>query len=152
MRENFKNRAPQDNFEEKLIQLKRVSKKTKGGNKMGFSALVVVGDRNGKIGFASAKGLDVQNAIAKASAKARRVLVTVPFKNNTVPYEVEEKFKASMVKIMPAPEGSGIIAGGAVRDVLDLAGFKNVSAKMLGSNNKSCVVSCTIKALSKIKA
>jgi small subunit ribosomal protein S5 len=141
----------QDGFEEKIIQIKRVSKKTKGGNKIGFTALAVVGDRAGKIGTGMAKALDVTTAISKALSKARREVVSVNISENTVPHEVLESYKASTVKIMPAPKGSGIIAGGAVRDVLSLCGIKDVSAKMLGSNNKNGAVMCTINALKKME-
>lgn len=141
----------QDGFEEKVIQIKRVSKKTKGGNKIGFTALAVVGDKAGKVGTGMAKALDVTTAIAKALSKARRNVVSVNISENTVPHEVLESFGASTVKIMPAPRGSGIIAGGAVRDVLALCGVKDVSAKMLGSNNKNGAVMCTINALKKME-
>jgi small subunit ribosomal protein S5 len=141
----------QDGFEEKVIQIKRVSKKTKGGNKIGFTALAVVGDKAGKIGTGMAKALDVTTAISKALSKARRNVVSVNIKENTIPHEVLESFGASVVKIMPAPRGSGIIAGGAVRDVLSLCGVKDVSAKMLGSNNKNGAVMCTINALKKLE-
>jgi small subunit ribosomal protein S5 len=141
----------QDGFEEKIIQIKRVSKKTKGGNKIGFTALAVVGDKAGKIGTGMAKALDVTTAIAKALSKARRNVVTVHISDNTIPHEVLESFGASMVKMMPAPRGSGIIAGGAVRDVLSLCGVRDVSAKMLGSNNKNGAVMCTINALKRLE-
>ena len=141
----------QDGFEEKIIQIKRVSKKTKGGNKIGFTALAVVGDRAGKIGTGMAKALDVTTAISKALNKARRNVISVNISENTIPHEVLESYKASTVKIMPAPKGSGIIAGGAVREVLSLCGIKDVSAKMLGSNNKNGAVTCTINALKKLE-
>jgi len=141
----------QDGFEEKIIQIKRVSKKTSGGNRIGFTALAVVGDKAGKVGTAMAKALDVTTAISKALAKARRNVISVNIGDNTIPHEVLENFKSSKVKIMPAPKGSGIIAGSAVRDVLYLCGVKDVSAKMLGSNNKNCAVMCTINALKKLE-
>ncbi|MFA5776533.1 MAG: 30S ribosomal protein S5 [Patescibacteria group bacterium] len=141
----------QDGFEEKVIQIKRVSKKTKGGNKIGFTALAVVGDKAGKVGTGMAKALDVTTAISKALSKARRDVVSINIGENTIPHEVLESYKASTVKIMPAPKGSGIIAGGAVRDVLALCGIKDVSAKMLGSNNKNGAVMCTINALKKLE-
>lgn len=141
----------QDSFEEKIIEIKRVSKKTKGGNKIGFTALAIIGDRSGKVGCGSGKALDVTSAIAKALSRARREIVSVNIKENTLPHEVSEKYKASSIKIMPAPKGSGIIAGGAVRDVLSLCGVKDVSAKMLGSNNKKGAVICTINALKRLE-
>ncbi len=141
----------QDSFEEKIIEIKRVSKKTKGGNKIGFTALAIIGDKTGKVGTGTGKALDVTSAIAKALNRARREIVTVTVSDNTIPHEVVEKFKSSSIKLMPAPRGSGIIAGGAVRDVLALCGIKDVSAKMLGSNNKKGAVVCTINALKRLE-
>ena len=141
----------QDGFEEKIIQIKRVSKKTSGGNRIGFTALAVVGDRAGRIGMGLARASDVTSAISKALSRARRQVITVSIGESTIPHEVLESFKASTVKLMPAPKGSGIIAGGAVRDVLALCGVKDVSAKMLGSNNKNCAVICTINALKRLE-
>ena len=141
----------QDSFEEKIIEIKRVSKKTKGGNKIGFTALAIVGDKAGKVGTGTGKALDVTSAIAKALNRARREIVTITVSDNTIPHEVVEKIKSSSIKLMPAPRGSGIIAGGAVRDVLALCGIKDVSAKMLGSNNKKGAVVCTINALKRLE-
>lgn len=144
-------RPPSDGFDEKVIQIKRVSKKTKGGNRIRFTALAVVGDRVGKVGYGMAKALDVTTAISKALAKARRDVVSIILHDTTIPHEVMESYKASSVKLMPAPKGSGIIAGGAVREVLSLCGLKDVSAKMLGSNNKNGAVVCTINALKRLE-
>jgi len=141
----------QDGFEEKVIEIKRVSKKTKGGNKSRFTALALVGDKVGKVGYGMAKAADVTTAISKALSKARRDAVSVNIENTTIAHEVLESYKSSAVKIMPAPKGSGIIAGGAVRDVLALCGIKDVSAKMLGSNNKNGAVVCTINALKRLE-
>lgn len=141
----------QDGFEEKVIEIKRVSKKTKGGNKIRFTALALVGDKVGKVGCGMAKALDVTTAISKALAKARRQVISVNLDGTTIAHEILETYKASAVKLMPAPKGSGIIAGGAVRDVLSLCGLKDVSAKMLGSNNKNGAVMCTINALKKLE-
>lgn len=144
-------RPPTDNFEEKIIEIKRVAKKTKGGNRIRFTALAVVGDKAGKVGFGLARALDVTTAISKALAKARKGLVCVIIKDTTIPHEVLENYKSARIKLMPAPKGSGIIAGGAVREVLALCGVKDVSAKMLGSNNKMGAVVCTINALKKME-
>jgi len=141
----------QDGFEEKVIEIKRVSKKTKGGNKIRFTALAVVGDRVGKVGCGMAKALDVTTAISKALSKARRNTVSINIQDTTIAHEVLESYKSSTIKLMPAPKGSGIIAGGAARDVLALCGIKDVSAKMLGSNNKNGAVMCTINALKKLE-
>lgn len=140
-------------FEERIVQTKRVSKKTKGGNKIGFTALVVVGDKKGKVGAGLGKAPDISSAIQKGIKLAKRNIVEIPVTEETksIPYEVLQKYKASTVKLMPAPEGSGVIAGGPVRHVVELAGIKNISAKLIGSNNKATGVLCTIKALAKIR-
>lgn len=138
-------------FAEKVIQLKRTSKKTKGGNKIGFSALVVVGNKKGKVGTGLGKGLDVNTAVQKGVANAKKNLFDIKIDGSTIAYWVEEKYGSAKVLIMPAPKGSGIIAGGAVRNVLELAGVKDVSAKMLGSGNKMCNVICTLEALKKLR-
>ena len=137
-------------FEETVIQINRVSKKTKGGNQMRFSALVVVGDKKGKVGVALAKAPDVRNAIRKAFAAARRKMVTIPLKNTTVPYSVREKFSAAKVLLKPAPPGSGIIAGGPMRVVLEAAGVRDAVGKILGTKNKVSNVYATLKALESI--
>ena len=138
-------------FEERVYHIKRVSKKTTGGNAIGFTALTILGDRKGKVGAALGKSKDVASAIQKSLGKAKENIVKVNLKGNTIPYEITHKYSAARVLLKPAPEGSGIIAGGPVRAVLELAGVKDVSAKMLGSNDKLANVRCTIEALSKLK-
>lgn len=138
-------------FDERVYHIKRVSKKTTGGNSIGFTALVVVGDHKGRVGAALGKSNDVSKAIQKAISKAKENVVTINLKNTTIPHDVINKYAAAEVLLKPAPEGSGIIAGGPVRVVLDLAGVKDVSAKMLGSSNKLANVRCTIKALQKLR-
>ncbi len=138
-------------FEERVYHIKRVSKKTTGGNAIGFTALAIVGDRKGKVGAALGKSKDVSSAIQKALTKAKENVVEINLKGNTIPYEVSNKYAAAKVLLKPAPEGTGIIAGGPIRAVLDLTGVKDVSAKMLGSNNKLANVRCTIEALCKLK-
>ncbi len=137
-------------FEEKIAQISRVSKKTKGGNKIGFSVLVVVGDRKGKVGVGLGKALDVRGAIKKGIAKAKKQLIKVPLKKTTIPYEVRIKKGAARIIIKPAPEGTGLIAGGPVRMVVELAGIKDVVAKILGTNNKASNVYTTIEALKRL--
>jgi len=137
-------------FEEKVVQINRISKKTKGGNQIRFSALVVVGDKKGKVGVGLAKAPDVRNAIRKAIAAAKRKMLIVPLKGNTVPLSVNEKFSAAKVLLKPAPPGSGIIAGGPMRVVLELAGVKDAVGKILGTKNKISNVYATIKALNTI--
>ena len=139
------------NADEKVIQIKRVSKKTKGGNVIGFSALVVVGDKAGKVGYGLGKARDVSTAVQKGVAQARREMVQIKIKENTIAHQVEAKYGPARVLLMPAPKGSGIIAGGSVRTVAEMAGIKDISGKILGSNNKACTIKCTIKALGMLK-
>ena len=134
-------------FEETVVQINRISKKTKGGNTMRFSALVVVGDRKGRVGVGLAKAPDVRNAIRKAIDSAKKRLITVPLKGTTIPHSVEEKFSAAKVLLKPAPAGSGIIAGGPVRVVLESAGVRDAVGKILGTENKISNVYATLKAL-----
>jgi len=138
-------------FEERVYHIKRVSKKTTGGNAIGFTALVVVGDYKGRVGAALGKSKDVSRAIQKAVSKAKDNVVEVNLRDTTIPHEVLHKYAAARVLLKPAPKGSGIIAGGPVRVVLELAGVKDVSAKMLGSSDKLANVRCTIRALTKLK-
>ncbi len=139
-----------DEFQERVIQIKRVSKKTKGGSTMTFAALVVVGDKNGRVGTGYGKGRDVSSGITKAITSAKRELFQIPIVRGTIPHEVTAKFGSAIVKLKPASKGAGIIAGGTVRTVVELAGIKDVSAKMLGSSNKILNIKCTLKALSKL--
>ena len=137
-------------FEETVVEIRRVSKKTKGGNQMRFSALVVVGDRKGKVGVALSKAPDVRGAIQKAIPAAKRRMVEIPLVGTTIPYSVEEKFSAARVILKPAPPGSGIIAGGPMRVVLESAGIRDASGKILGTRNKISNVYATLEALKSI--
>lgn len=137
-------------FEENVIQIKRVSKKTKGGNTMRFTALVVVGDKKGRVGVGLSKAPDVRGAITKSFDHAKRRLITVPLKGNSIPYGVEEKFSAAKVILKPAPAGSGIIAGGPMRVVLEAAGIRDAVGKILGTTNKASNVYATLEALKKV--
>ena len=139
-------------FDEKVIQVNRVSKKTKGGNQIGFSVLMVVGDKKGRVGVGLGKAPDVLSSIKKGIRRAKKNLITVPIKKDTIPHDVLVKFGAAKVMLKPAPKGSGIIAGGAVRSVMEAAGVKNVSSKVLGTRNKASNVYCTIKALKELKS
>jgi small subunit ribosomal protein S5 len=147
----MKNIKTPKEFEERVIQIKRVSKKTRGGNKIGFTALVVLGDKKGKVGSGYGKALDVSTAIQKAITRAKKDITKIKLKDTTIPYDVEDKYGSAKVKLMPAPRGSGIIAGGSIRTVVELAGIKDISSKMIGSNNKIANVRCAIKALRKLK-
>ena len=137
-------------FEETVVQINRISKKTKGGNQIRFSALVIVGDKKGKVGVGLAKAQDVRNAIRKSIEAAKRRMITVPLKGTTIPYSIEEKFSAAKILLKPAPPGSGIIAGGPMRVVLTAAGIRDVVGKILGTKNKISNVYATIRALERI--
>ena len=141
---------PQDGFEEQIVQVSRVTKKTKGGNKMGFSVLMVVGDKNGKVGVGLGKAADVSSSIRKGASLARKHIINVPIVNETIPFEFRIKLGAAKVLLKPAPKGSGVIAGGAVRSVVSLAGIKNITTKVLGTNNKASNVYATIEALKRL--
>jgi len=133
-----------------VVQINRVSKKTKGGNKIGFSVLVVVGDKKGRVGVGLGKAPDVSSAIAKSVSYAKKHLITVPTKGTTIPHEVFVKQGAAKVMIKPAPPGSGIIAGGAVRTVVEAAGIRNISSKVLGTKNQASNVYATLEALQEL--
>lgn len=142
----------ESDYEEKNLEVSRVTRVTKGGKRMRFRTLTVIGNRKGRVGFGLAKGVDVAGAIAKATTQARKALITVPLVKETIPYSVLAKYRAAEVLLKPAPRGTGVKAGGAVRAVLELAGVPNVTAKILGSNNKINNVKATFAALKKLKA
>lgn len=146
---SYASEAPKE-FEETVVQINRVSKKTKGGNQMRFSALVVVGNRKGKVGVGLAKAHDVRNSIRKSIEAAKRKMVEVPLTGTTIPYSVLEKFSAAKVMLKPAPPGSGIIAGGPMRVVLEAAGVRDAVGKIMGTKNKISNVYATLKALEQV--
>ena len=150
-KDQYSNTSKISEFEEKIIEIKRVSKKIKGGSAIGFSVLVVVGNRDGKVGYGFGKAQNVADAIRKAINSAKKKMYDVKISGKTIAHEVTAKVGASKVLLRPAPEGTGIIAGGPVRIVMELAGIKNISSKVLGSNNKLLNVRCAIKALNKLK-
>lgn len=139
-------------LKEKLVSLNRVAKVTKGGRTFSFSALVVLGDGNGRVGHGLGKARDVQECIAKAVDDARKNLIEVPIINGTIPHEQKGKYGAGKVLIKPAADGTGVIAGGAMRAVLEMAGVHNVLAKSRGSSNPHNVVKATINALQKLRS
>ena len=142
----------QDTLVEKLVQVNRVAKTVKGGRVMSFTALTVVGDGNGRVGFGRGKAKEVPVAIQKALDEAKRSLVNVELNGNTLWYPITEKSSATKVYMQPASEGTGIIAGGAMRAVLELVGIKNVLAKCYGSTNPINVVRATVNGLSKMES
>ncbi len=142
----------EEKFEFKVIEVKRVAKVTEGGKRMKIRAVVVVGNLNGKVGVAVAKGDDIQDAIIKAKRLAEKDAISVPINNGTVPFEIQTKFGATKILIKPAKPGRGVIAGGSVRTVLTLAGYTDVSAKILGvTKNPLINTLATIKALKELK-
>ena len=137
-------------FDQRTLDLARVTSVTKGGKRMRFRALVVAGDHKGRVGFGLAKGADVQIAVNKAGRKAQKAIVRIPLLGGTIPHSTNAKFGAAMVLLKPAPKGTGIKAGGATRAVLELLGVQNVVAKTLGSKNKINNVLATMKALTSL--
>ena len=139
-------------LEDTVVDIKRVTKVVKGGRNSRFACLVVVGDKNGHVGVGVGKAVEIPEAIRKGKEDAAKHLVTVPVnENGSIPYDWNGEFGSATVLLKSAPEGTGIIAGGPARNVLELAGYKNIRTKSLGSNNKQNVVLATIKGLSEIK-
>ena len=143
--------ARQLDLQEKVVEVRRVTKVVKGGRNFRFAALVVVGDENGHVGIGSGKAMEVPDAIRKAVEDAKKNLIKVPMVGTTIPHEVIGHFGAGRIIIMPAQEGTGVIAGGAARDLLEFAGLKDVRAKCLGSRNPRNMVNATIEGLKSLK-
>lgn len=144
--------ASQFELEDKVVAIKRVSKTVKGGRNMRFSALVVVGDKNGHVGAGMGKAAEVPEAIRKGKEAAAKNLIAIPMdENQSIPHDFLGKFGSATVLLKKAPEGTGIIAGGPVRAVVELAGIKNIRTKSLGSNNKTNVVLATLQGLTSLK-
>ena len=140
-----------EEFEEVIVNIGRVTKVVKGGRRFRFTALVVVGNRNGLVGYGFGKSKEVPDAIKKAVDDAFKNIIDVKLKGSTISHDIEVKYNASRILLKPASEGTGVIAGGSVRPVLELAGIKDILTKSLGSNNSSNVVRATMKALSMLK-
>lgn len=138
-------------IKEKVVAINRVAKVVKGGRTFRFSAVVVVGDENGHVGVGNGKASEVPDAIRKAIEDAKKNLVTVPIVGTTIPHEYIGKFGSANVMLKPAEEGTGVIAGGSVRPVLELAGYKDIRTKVIGTNNPRNVVYATINGLSSMK-
>lgn len=136
---------------EKVVHINRCAKVVKGGRRFTFSALVVIGDGAGKIGLGYGKAKEVPDAIKKASSRARKVMKTVSLKDGTIPHEVIGEFDGGVVMLRPASQGTGVIAGGGVRAVLEAAGVKDVLSKSLGSNNDMAMVNATLNALYQLR-
>ena len=139
-------------FKDRLVSLNRVSKTVKGGRNMRFSALVVVGDENGRVGVGMGKAAEVPEAIRKANEDAKKHLVTVPLSGTTIPHDSTGYYSTAKVVLLPAPEGTGVIAGGAARAVLELAGVKDIRTKSFGTNNPINMVKATVEALKLLRS
>lgn len=140
-----------EDFEEAIVNIGRVTKVVKGGRRFRFTALVVVGDKKGTIGYGTGKAKEVPDAIKKAVDEAFKNISTVSIKGTTIAHDIEHKFNASRVLLKPASEGTGVISGGAMRPVLELAGIQDILTKSIGSNNPNTVVRATVEALSRLK-
>lgn len=138
-------------FSEKVVQINRVSKKTSGGNTIGFSVLVVVGNRKGQVGVGLGKAHDVSSAVRKSTSYARKHMISVPMTKTTIPHEIFLKKGAAKILLKPAPAGTGIRAGGAVRAVVEAAGIKDIVSKILGTDNKASNVYATFEALKSLR-
>ena len=145
-----RDREPSE-FAEATLSVDRVTRVVKGGRRMRFRAIVVMGNRKGKVGLGTGKASEVQAAVKKATSAARRAMIKIPIVKGTIPHEVDLKFKAARIRIIPAVDGTGIIAGGALRVILDHAGVKNVLSKRYGTRNKLVNAQATMLALQKLR-
>lgn len=150
-RRRGKHRREASEFEEATLSVDRVTRVVAGGRRMRFRAIVVLGNKRGKVGLGTGKAGEVQLAVKKAASDARRHMVRVPLVDGTIPHEVNVKHKAAKIRLLPAAEGTGIIAGGAVRVILEHAGVRNAFGKRFGSSNKLVNAQATMKALEKLK-
>ena len=150
--QNRNNEKQSDGFDKKMVTVNRISKTVKGGRKMRFNALVVVGDRNGRVGIGMGKAAEVSTAVEKATSDAKKHVVSIDLAGTTIPHEIIGTFETTKVILMPAKEGNGVIAGGAVRDVVELAGIRDITTKLYGSNNPVNCVKATFNGLVNLRS
>ena len=150
--QNRNNEKQSDGFDKKMVTVNRISKTVKGGRKMRFNALVVVGDRNGRVGIGMGKAAEVSTAVEKATSDAKKHVVSIDLHGTTIPHEIIGTFETTKVILMPAKEGNGVIAGGAVRDVVELAGIRDITTKLYGSNNPVNCVKATFEGLINLRS
>jgi len=151
VRRNGPRQERKDEFDQRILDLARVTRVMGGGKRMRFRACVAVGDKKGKIGIGLGKGTDVALAVNKAVSRAKKVMINVPIAKDTIPHEVYHKFGAAKILFKPAKKGKGVIAGSVVRIVLELAGVKNITSKILGTTNKVSNAKCTVQALQSLR-
>lgn len=150
-RRNSERRNPEDRNKEQVLIIKRVSKKTSGGNYISFTALVAVGDGEGSVGLGTGRGQEVPTAIQKAIAKARKSMFKVPRKNVTLPHMIMAEYKSSKILLKPAPEGTGLKVGSVARTILELSGIQDASGKIIGTRNQTTNAYAVLRALKKLK-
>ncbi|MCF7844266.1 MAG: 30S ribosomal protein S5 [Kiritimatiellales bacterium] len=149
-RQDRRSREPKE-FEETTLSVDRVTRVVKGGRRLRFRTVVIIGNRKGKVGLGTGKASEVQASVQKAAADAKRNMITIPIVNGTIPHEVDQKFKAARIRLLPAREGTGIIAGGALRVVLEHAGIKDVLSKRYGTTNKLVNAQAVMEALKRLR-
>ena len=151
-RRTNKGERKESEFDQRIVDIRRVAKVNSGSKRLRMSVLVVIGDKKGRVGVGLGRGADVRSATDKAVGKAKNNLIFVPLKDNTIPHEIDNKLGAAKILLKPAAPGTGVIAGSAIRSVVELAGIKDILTKVIGTSNKIANVYCTIDAFKKLKS